>query len=247
MSRDAVTWLGHATVLVELAGARLLTDPLLRARVVHLRRRVPPPAPPGPVDAVLVSHLHRDHLDLPSLRRLDHPGVVIVPRGAAHVVRSLDHDVVEVAAGDELDVRGITVRAVEAVHDGRRSPVGRPADAIGFILEQRLRIYFAGDTEMFDGMASFAPLDVALLPVWGWGASLGPGHMDPEQAAAAAVLLQPRVAVPIHWGTFAAPRLLRGGGPPNDEPARRFRAGCAELAPATRVELLRPGESLALT
>jgi L-ascorbate metabolism protein UlaG (beta-lactamase superfamily) len=245
VSRDAVTWLGHATVLVELAGARLLTDPLLRERVVHLRRRVPPPAPPGPVDAVLLSHQHRDHLDLPSLKGLQAPGVVIVPRGAGQVVRGLGREVVELAAGDELAVQGIRVRAVQAVHDGRRSPAGRPADALGFIVEERLRIYFAGDTEMFDGMASFAPLDVALLPVWGWGPSLGPGHMDPDQAAVAAALLRARIAVPIHWGTFAAPRLLRGV-PPTDAPARRFRDRCAALAPATRVELLRPGESLAL-
>jgi L-ascorbate metabolism protein UlaG (beta-lactamase superfamily) len=243
VSRDAVTWLGHATVLLELAGVRLLTDPVLRKRVGHLRRQVLPPVPPGPVDAVLLSHLHRDHLDLPSLRQLDDPGVVIVPRGAAHVLRRVRHEVVELAAGDELAVRGVRVRAVEAVHDGRRLPVGRPADALGFIVEQRLSIYFAGDTEVFDAMAGFTPLDVALLPVAGWGPRLGPGHMDAEQAAAAAALLRPRVAIPIHWGTFTAPALRRGDP---DEPPRRFRAGCAALAPATRVELLRPGESLAL-
>jgi len=242
VSGVAVTWLGHATVLLELAGTRLLTDSLLRGRVAHLRRRVPPPAPPGRLDAVLVSHLHRDHLDLPSLRGLD-AGVVIVPRGGARVVRGLSHEIVELAAGDELAVRGVSVRAVEALHDGRRSPVGRPADAIGFIVAQSLRIYFAGDTELFDAMAGFAPLDVALLPVAGWGPRLGPGHMDAEQAAAAAALLRPDLAVPIHWGTLAAPALRRGDP---DEPPRRFRARCAVLAPTTRVELLRPGESLAL-
>ena len=92
-------------------------------------------------------------------------------------------------------------------------------------------------------MAGFAPLDLALLPVWGWGPTLGPGHMNPEEAAAAADLLRPHVAIPIHWGTLTAPALRRldPAGPP-----RRFRDRCAELAPATRVELLSPGESLAL-
>jgi L-ascorbate metabolism protein UlaG (beta-lactamase superfamily) len=93
-------------------------------------------------------------------------------------------------------------------------------------------------------MAGFAPVDVALLPVWGWGSSLGPGHMDPEQAASATVLLRPTVAVPIHWGTLAPPGLRRRVPP--DEPARRFRARCAVLAPATRVKVLQPGDSLPL-
>jgi L-ascorbate metabolism protein UlaG (beta-lactamase superfamily) len=243
VSRAVVTWLGHATVLLELAGARLLTDPVLRRRVAHLRRLVPPPAPPGRLDAVLLSHLHRDHLDLPSLRGLDEVGVVVVPRGAAYALRGLRHSVVELAAGDEPDVAGVRVRAVEAIHDGRRSPAGRAADAVGFIVEERARIYFAGDTERFDAMAGFAPLDVALLPIWGWGPTLGPGHMDPEDAAAAAALLRPDVAIPIHWGTFIAPALRR---PDPGEPPRRFRERCAELAPATRVEQLSPGGSLAL-
>jgi L-ascorbate metabolism protein UlaG (beta-lactamase superfamily) len=243
VSGAAVTWLGHATVLLELGGVRLITDPVLRQRVAHLRRQVPPPAPPGRLDAVLLSHLHRDHLDLPSLRGLDEVGVVIVPRGAGHAVRGIRDAVVELAAGDELDVGGVRVRAVEAIHDGRRSPAGRAADAVGFIVQESARIYFAGDTERFDAMAGFAPLDVALLPVWGWGPTLGPGHMDPEEAAAAAALLAPDVAIPIHWGTLTAPALRRSDP---EEPPRRFRERCAELAPGTRVELLRPGESLAL-
>lgn len=239
---DSVTWLGHGTVLLELAGVRLLTDPILRRRVAHLRRLAPPPEPPRRLDAVLLSHLHRDHLDMPSLRLLDDVAVLVVPRGAARAVRRLGHPVVELAAGEELDVGGVRVRAVPAVHDGRRSPVGRPADAIGFILEQGVRIYFAGDTERFNGMAGFAPVDVALLPIWGWGPSVGPGHMDPEQAAAATALLRPAMAIPIHWGTLASPRLHRA--PPVNDPPRRFLARCAEVAPDTRVRVLRPGDSV---
>jgi L-ascorbate metabolism protein UlaG (beta-lactamase superfamily) len=64
---DRLTWLGHATVLLELSGVRLLTDPVLRSPVVHLRRQTPEPADPAAVDAVLISHAHRDHLDVPSL------------------------------------------------------------------------------------------------------------------------------------------------------------------------------------
>jgi L-ascorbate metabolism protein UlaG (beta-lactamase superfamily) len=240
-ARASLTWLGHASVLIELDGVRLLTDPVLRERVAHLRRVVPLPDAPGDLDAVLLSHLHRDHLDMPTLRALDEPGVLVVPRGAARSLRKLAREPVELTAGDTLRVGSATVRAVPAVHDGRRSPAGARAEAIGYVVEASRRVYFAGDTERFHAMARLAPLDVALLPVWGWGPKLGPGHMDPEQAAEAVVLLRPALAVPIHWGTFAVVGRAIASDPPH-----RFAARCAELAPDTRVEILSPGDSLAL-
>ena len=72
-------------------------------------------------------------------------------------------------------------------------------------------VYFAGDTDVFAGMAELAPVDVALLPIWGWGPTMGPGHMDPDRAAEAAALLEARLAIPIHWGTYYPVHLgLRG-------------------------------------
>ena len=95
-------------------------------------------------------------------------------------------------------------------------------------------------------MAELAPLDVALLPVWGWGPSLGPGHMDPEEAAGACALLRPAVAVPIHWGTYLRVGMVRRDGDPLRDPPHRFAARVAERAPDARVELLEPGGSLSL-
>lgn len=236
-----ITWLGHSTVLVEAGGARLLTDPVLRQRVAHLRRHAQPAADVGHVDAILLSHLHRDHLDLPTLRTIDAP--LIVPRGAAGAVRSLRREVDEVAAGDTVRVRDAVVRAVPAMHDGRRLPVGPPVDALGYVVDG---IYFAGDTEVFAGMASLGPLDAALVPIWGWGTSLGPGHMDPEQAAEAVALLRPGVAIPIHWGTLLPIGQQRRHGHLLREPVGAFLAACAERAPEVRVEVLEPGGSLAL-
>ena len=84
---DRVRWLGHSTVLVELDGVRALTDPLLRKQVLHLRRAVPLELEElAGLDVVLLSHLHYDHLDLPSLRRLDRDVVVVVPRGGGALV-----------------------------------------------------------------------------------------------------------------------------------------------------------------
>ena len=242
-----ITWLGHATVLIELGPLRVLTDPVLRGRIAHLRRHVPPAEPPGRLDAVLLSHLHRDHADGPALRRLPRAVPVLVPVGAGRVVRGLGpREVVELRAGESIPLHGGTVTAVPAEHDGRRSPLHSPAAALGFIVERGPRVYFAGDPDLFAAMAELRPLDVALLPIWGWGSSLGPGHLDPETAARAVGLLQPRAVVPIHWATylpFGYPR----GHPLLREPGDAFAAHVAELAPAARVALLRPGESFDLT
>jgi L-ascorbate metabolism protein UlaG (beta-lactamase superfamily) len=244
--RERVSWLGHATALIELGPLAVLTDPLLRARVVHLRRHVPPADPPEGLDAVLLSHLHRDHADGPSLRRLPPEVPVIVPAGAAGVVRRLGvREVIELRAGDTLPLQDGTVTAVPAEHDGRRSPLHSLVRALGFVVERGARVYFAGDTDLFDAMSELAPLDLALVPIWGWGGSRGPGHLDPRAAARAVALLRPRVVVPIHWATYL-PIGYGAGHPLLREPGEKFAEHVAELAPGTRVELLRPGGSLDL-
>lgn len=238
-----LTWLGHSTVLVEAGGTRLLTDPLLRPRVAHLRRVAAEAAAlDGELDAVLVSHVHYDHLDLPSLARL-RARRFLVPRGAGPILRRRGlGPVVELAEDDELAVGSLSVRATHAVHAARRS-LGAPVPSLGFLVSGPARVYFPGDTELFDGMRRLAPLDVALLPVAGWGPRTGRGHLDPEQAAQALRLLQPRVAVPIHWGTYLRVLMNRDGRVLR-EPAERFRRRAAEVAPEVTVRILEPGEQL---
>jgi L-ascorbate metabolism protein UlaG (beta-lactamase superfamily) len=245
-SEDRVTWLGHATILIELEGARLLTDPVMRQRVAHLRRQVPLPNPPGRLDAILLSHRHHDHLDLPSLAGLDPSAPVVVPPGAARSLRSTGRTVIELAPGERCTAGGTTILAVPAVHDGRRVPVGAATDAVGYVVGNGRRVYFAGDTEPFAAMRELGPVDVALLPVWGWGPSLGPGHMDPEEAAGACALLQPVVAIPIHWGTYLRVGMARRHRDVMHEAPRRFAAHVAALAPDTRVAVLEPGGALAV-
>ena len=191
-------WLGHSTVVLELDGARLVTDPVLRRRVAHLRRDAPALTPERP-DAVLLSHLHYDHLDKPSLARLGRSVPIVVPKGAAHFLRGFS-DVREVEPGSTLDLGPLRVDVVDARHDGRRRPVGPPVPALGFVVRGSRSVYFAGDTELFDDMATVAPVDVALVPVAGWGAKLGPGHLDPVSAARALTLVRPSVAVPDPLG-----------------------------------------------
>jgi L-ascorbate metabolism protein UlaG (beta-lactamase superfamily) len=246
---DSVSYLGHASVLLELAGARFLTDPVLRDRLGLLRRRAPPVPPRAfaSIDAVLISHLHLDHLDLPSLRRLPRDVPVLVPGGGGSLVRRRGFGrVYEIAAGETVQLAGAEVTAVPAEHSRRRrpGPWSAEADALGFVVAGASRIYFAGDTDVFAGMAEIAPVDVALLPVWGWGATLGPGHMDPEAAARALVLLRPRIAVPIHWGTLFPIGLARWRSDRLTEPPHAFARHAARLAPEVQVRILEPGATL---
>jgi L-ascorbate metabolism protein UlaG (beta-lactamase superfamily) len=228
-------------VLVELDGARLLTDPVLRGRLAHLRwAGSPVPAVPQEIDAVLVSHVHWDHLDVPSLARLGRRTRLLVPRGAGGLLRRRRfRDVEELRAGGEALVGRVTVEAVPAVHEARRLPLGPLADSLGFVLSGSQRVYFGGDTDLFDGMASLRPLDVALVPISGWGPKTGPGHLDPERAARALTLLEPRVAVPIHWGTL---HRIGVPPPPPEAPAREFARLAGRIAPNVEVRVLRPGE-----
>jgi L-ascorbate metabolism protein UlaG (beta-lactamase superfamily) len=245
----AVTYVGHATVLVEIDGARVLTDPLLRRRVVHLRRGVGLDLPSvRGVDAVVLSHAHYDHLDLPSLGRLGHATQLIVPRGIGGLLRRRGFErVEEMDVGERIIVGPLTITATLAEHDGRRPLVRDRGPALGFVIEGSQQVYFAGDTDLFDEMESLAGgLDLALVPVWGWGRKLGRGqHLDPERAAAALTLLRPRIAVPIHWGTYLPyHRRVAAAAAFFRDPPRIFERAAATLAPEVDVRVLAPGESL---
>lgn len=241
-----IEYVGHATVRVEVDGVRLLTDPALRGRMAHLRRAVKVDAGAlRGVDAVLISHLHYDHLDLPSLERLGRDVPLVVPRGAGALLRRKRFaHVTELGEGEELRVGAVTIRATPAEHDAGRMPFGVRAEPVGFVVRGGASVYFAGDTDLFDGMAEIGPVDVALIPIWGWGTGLGPGHLDPERAARAVATVQAGVAVPIHWGTYYPAHLgLRGKPAYLAQPPDRFVAAVAVHAPGAEVRVLRPGES----
>jgi L-ascorbate metabolism protein UlaG (beta-lactamase superfamily) len=232
---------------MQLAGVRLLTDPLLGG-ILHVRRRVPAPAIETlqPLDSILISHAHRDHLDRNSLRRLSRQCPVIVPRGSAPAARRAGAlEVIEIDEGERLPVGDTVVEAVHAAHDGRRNPLGSPLMPLGYLIEGPPRIYFAGDTDLFAGMSALVGrVDVALLPIWGWGPRVPAGHLDPVRAAEAVARIRPRIAVPIHWGTLRALGAQRGLDPL--APPRAFAEAVARIASTTEVRILMPGQRTAL-
>jgi L-ascorbate metabolism protein UlaG (beta-lactamase superfamily) len=243
----AITWLGHATVLIEIDGVRTITDPVLRDRVGPLVRIAPDVEFLGSVDCVLLSHLHADHTDLPTLRALGRSGPVLAPAPAREWLAAKGlRDVRELSPGGEIGVAGLRIAATAAVHDSRRRPFGPAAPPVGYVIRGSSAVYFAGDTDLFAGMAELrGAIDVALLPVWGWGASVGAGHLDPQSAAEAAALIAPAVAIPIHWGTFALPRPARRTVDPA-RPAREFAELTKRYAPGVEVRVLVPGERTTL-
>ncbi|MGW2473171.1 MBL fold metallo-hydrolase [Streptomyces sp. NPDC001665] len=248
-----ITWWGHATCTIEDSGVRFLTDPLFVRRFAHLRRRRGElPGPDAAVaDVVLISHLHSDHLHLPSLARVAPGARVLVPCGSVRSVpglrllrRARGLRITEVVVGDEVRVGGVRVRAVPALHDGRRLPLGpHRSPALGYVVEGAARTYFAGDTGLFDDMArAVGPVDVALLPVGGWGPYLGHGHLDAGRAAQALTRLRPRAAVPVHYGTYWP--IGMDGVRPHEfhAPGEEFVRKAAMVAPEVVVHRLAHGE-----
>jgi L-ascorbate metabolism protein UlaG (beta-lactamase superfamily) len=242
-----ITWLGHATVVLDLDGVRLLTDPLLRAKAGPLLRRGPAPTPQqvADVDAILISHLHHDHAELTSIRLLPALPLLTGPRNAAFLTKrklpgvALDHE-----RDEWYDVggSGVQVRLVRADHHSRPMP-HRPNDAYGHLVRTpTARVWLAGDTSLYPEMADLpdlagGPIDLAVVPVGGWGPRLSGGHLDPDQAARACALVGARAAMPYHWGTFYVPSR-------SNSPAGWMGRPGPEHAPDCHPLVLRPGESV---
>jgi L-ascorbate metabolism protein UlaG (beta-lactamase superfamily) len=247
-----VNYIGHATVLVDIGRIRVLTDPILRDRVLFLQRHGPNPAPglleERPPDIVLLSHLHYDHADLPSLRQLRATTTIIAPRGSGqYLERWAGVQVHEVTEGDRVQVADVEVTALPADH-GQAHSIPRPMSAcLSYVMRNRLSVYFAGDTDLFEGMVELGQefdLDLALLPVWGYSHRVGTGHLTPLTAAQALTRLKPDLAVPIHWGSlrFMGPHSVWKWAHHLSTPPYAFAEHAKHLAPETRVRVLRPGE-----
>lgn len=245
-----VTWFGHSTVRVDLDGVSLLTDPVLGRWVGALRRSGPTPGPAATkgLAAALVSHAHHDHLDLASLRRLAPTTTVIVPHGTGAVARlGATGPVVELALGQSTTVGRVTVTAVPAHHDGSRRGRDDASLALGYLIQGGRSVWFAGDTGTHPGFADLrGQVDLALVPIGGWGLTLGPHHLDARQAADVCATVRPKSVLPVHWGTLGVPgtRSRLFGALWARQDGARFVRALAAVAPATRALTPAVGERI---
>ncbi|HTI62292.1 MAG TPA: MBL fold metallo-hydrolase [Gemmatimonadaceae bacterium] len=253
-----VTYVGHATLLIELGGARLLTDPNFDPKLGRVLPRV---SPPGillenlpALDAILVTHAHADHLSFDSLERLPRGTPIIAPPVIARWLRRLGFDsAVPLGPGESMQVAGVELHAAIAQHRGHRYGFDRwRGQANMYLLDAGETAFFAGDTALTTDTHFLVEqslwrqgreLDLALLPIgyapW-WKPGFRKGHLTHEDALALFERLRARVLVPYHWGTF------RHVTATAHDAIRRLRERLATHHLAESVRILEPGESLHL-
>ncbi len=249
-----VTFLGHASTVIEMDGMRLLTDPVLRRLVGPLYRRVPQPLTASLIDpdVILISHLHLDHYDPRSLRLFRRDTPIVAPLGAALSLRWRGfREIYEVGPGERIRLGSVEVIATEAKHRGTRHPLAARTPSLGYIVAGSRSVYFAGDTGFFAGITDVwhERLDLAMLPIAGIGPLMPEfKHMSPRHAVKAMGLLRPRLVVPIHWGTYHLPgtAIMRMRPDFHRRAPYLFMAEAAGLEPDIHTVLLRPGEVLPL-
>lgn len=223
-----LTWIGHASWLIQLDGVSLLIDPIFSHSLgPGIRRFVPPALDAGSlprIDAQLVTHNHRDHLDLASLNAVGRP--VIAGLGLSRFFAAQKLPCTELDWWSETRVGDVTIRFVPSQHWSRRG-LDDTNETLwgGFVIEgSTARVYHSGDTAYFDGFSEIArrcgPIDAALLPIGAYDPAwfMSKQHMNPEEATRAFTDLGARQFVAMHWGTFKLT------DEPLDEPTARLRA-----------------------
>jgi L-ascorbate metabolism protein UlaG (beta-lactamase superfamily) len=254
---ESVTWLGHAAFLMRIGGKNVLIDPFLSeyASPVHgvgPRRFTPPGIPVEhlpPIDVLIVSHNHYDHLDARTIQALPDKSriQVIVPLGLRRFfkARGFRH-VTEMAWHDSTNLDGLNVTCVPAIHRSARTLMDRNRTLwAGFILEdKKSRVYFGGDTgygAVFQETGErYGPFDLALIGIGCYAprAAMHMNHADPEEAVQIALDLKARHVMAMHWGT-----IIMTEEPPF-EPPRRFRIAAAGAGFSTdQAWLMRVGET----
>ncbi len=250
---SSLTWIGHASFLARLGGKLVAIDPIWSDRISGVvRRRVPPGIAledVPPIDVVVVSHNHRDHLDAPTLRRLAQSSLVVAPLGHLPLLRSLGFTRhVELDWWQTHREGELSITLVPARHWSMRKPWDRNSMLWGgFVLRgPEGALYHSGDTAHFDGFAEIGrragPIDLALLPIGAYEPRwfMQPQHMNPEEAVEAFRALEARVLVPMHWGTFKLT------DEPMAEPPSRLIAACERAGlPPGRLWMLAIGETRA--
>lgn len=214
------TWMGHASVFIELDGRRILLDPMFSERgspstLVGPKRFFEPPIALEdlpPLDAVVISHDHFDHLDMASVKRLNLRGVTFaVPLGVGANLEAWGVPpgrIIELDWNEETTLSGLRLRAMPARHYSGRALVDNNHTlwASWLIIGPQHRVYFSGDTGYLPGLkdvgADYGPFDLTIQKTGAYGETWPDIHMDPEQAVQAHLDVRGRVMIPVHWGTL---------------------------------------------
>jgi L-ascorbate metabolism protein UlaG (beta-lactamase superfamily) len=247
-----VTWLGHSSTIIEIDGTRILTDPVWGKRASPLEWAGPsrwyaPPVPIDqlpPIDAVVISHDHYDHLDLPTIRMLSRgKATFIVPLGLGAHLASWgvpEHRIVELDWWQHVRIGSLEITATPARHASGRGVLDKDATLwAGFaFVTAKHRVYYSGDTGLFPAMLEIGqrlgPFDLSMIEIGQYNRAWPDWHIGPEQALIAQRLVRSRLFLPVHWGLFS---LAPHGW---TEPIERV---LAAAKPGDRIVVPRPGQS----
>ncbi|OGQ26626.1 MAG: hypothetical protein A3I75_03240 [Deltaproteobacteria bacterium RIFCSPLOWO2_02_FULL_50_16] len=247
----AITYIGHATTLIEWDGSTLLTDPNFSSHIFFFKRHVPchdDLTRLSPPECVLLSHTHFDHLDIPSYKYLSCQIPIIVPKGVAPLIhRILPHPVIELPHHSTwTSPRGLKITALYARHLGGRYSGIRYTGCNSYLIEKEEQaIFFSGDTAYhshFKKLGQEKTISAALLPIGSYRPRwiMKYRHMDPQEALKACQDLQAQYMIPIHWGTF------RFSTEPLEEPIHMLQSLLQEQPITTQVKILSHGAKITL-
>lgn len=243
---NAAVFIGHSTVLARLDEQNFLTDPLYLKRLYILKRHKPPGVPLSdlpPLNFILISHGHLDHMDLKTLNFFPRNLPVVLPERLEGYLSDLGFsDVRPLSWGERTCIGSLVILALPVKHFRGRSLGETQSLPQSYLIQGTKAIYFGGDsglTPEFRQIGTNYSIDLAFLPIGHYRPALFRSvHMSPEDALKAMEMLRAKRMVPIHWGAF------RLSLEPVEEPARRFLRLLEERKLNPQAILLQPGEKI---